>query len=77
MCKLCFKNLYVACCPQFQTKTVKIYTLFETKTAKKTVPFGAAHTLTCDQAFFFLFFFFSGGKGVACSAAVIWRANAQ
>ena len=28
----------------FQTKMVEIDTLFQTKTAKKTIPFGAAHT---------------------------------
>ena len=28
----------------FQTKMVDIDTLFQTKTAKKTIPFGAAHT---------------------------------
>ena len=28
----------------FQTKMVKIDTLFRTKTAKKPIPFGAAHT---------------------------------
>ena len=28
----------------FQTKMVKIDTLFQTKTAKKIIPFGAAHT---------------------------------
>ena len=28
----------------FQTKMVEIDTLFQTKTAKKNIPFGAAHT---------------------------------
>ena len=28
----------------FQTKTVEIDTLFQTKTAEKNIPFGAAHT---------------------------------
>ena len=29
---------------RFKTIMVKIYTRFQTKTAKKTIPFGAAHT---------------------------------
>ena len=29
---------------QFQTKMVEIDTLFQTKMAKKNIPFGAAHT---------------------------------
>ena len=50
MCKLYFKNLYVAF--SFRPKLSKSIPYLRPKQFK-TIPFGAAHALTCDQAFFF------------------------
>ena len=54
----------------FQTKTVNICTLFQTKTAKKPYPFGAAHT-------FFAYIRPEGGHKSPCCMLHVRRSESM